>query len=144
MSFHLIAAPAVNTFGEGGNFLFDPPRSELAIKGYDSVAYFKENKAVKGKPEFSFEWQKARWQFSSLENLNQFKSEPEKWAPQYGGYCAFGVAKGGLVKIEPDQFTLFEGKLYLNYDANITKDWSKDIPSYIKQADEKFLKLLKN
>lgn len=136
------AAPPVNTFGPGGGFFSDPPRTEVAIKGYDSVAYFTEQRPVKGKEEFSFTWKKAKWLFSSKENLDKFKENPDRWAPQYGGYCAYGVANDALVKIEPDQFSLIGDKLYLNYDADVTAKWKKDPARYVKEADKKFSKLL--
>lgn len=136
--------PEVNTFGEGGSFLSDPPRTDTAIKGYDSVAYFTMNRPVKGSEAFVTVWKGAKWKFSSKENLEKFVKEPETFAPQYGGYCAYGVAKGNLVKIEPDQFKVVNGKLYLNYDEDVSEDWKKDIPGYIKSADKKFAELLKD
>ncbi len=135
--------PLINTYGEGGSFLSDPPRTDVAIKGYDTVAYFTQNRPVKGLDRFVTSWKGAKWKFSSQENLDQFLKEPEKFAPQYGGYCAYGVAKGNLVKIEPDQFKVVNGKLYLNYDDDVSDDWKKDIPGYVKTADKKFPELLK-
>ena len=85
----------------------------------------------------------AKWKFSSQANLDLFKSNPEKYAPQYGGYCAYGVTQGNLVKVEPEQFTLRDGKLYLNYDADVQAKWLKDPAGYIKDADAKFQGLLK-
>jgi YHS domain-containing protein len=97
---------------------------------------------VKGKAEFSTEWKGATWEFSSAENLEKFKADPEAYAPQYGGYCAYGVSKGGLVKGEPDQWTIVDGKLYLNYSAGVQKTWSKDIPGFISTADKKWPAIL--
>jgi len=85
----------------------------------------------------------AKWKFSSQANLEIFKAAPEKYAPQYGGYCAYGVAKGQLVKVDPVQFTVRDGKLYLNYDADVQALWKKDIPGFIKLADDRFSALLK-
>lgn len=107
-----------------------------AIKGYDPVAYFIEGKPIKGLSGQSLEWNGATWFFSSEENKNLFKTEPEKYAPQYGGYCAYGVSKGGLYKIEPEAWTIVDGKLYLNYSLKIQKDWEVDIPGFIEKADE--------
>ena len=84
----------------------------------------------------------AKWKFSSDANLELFKSNPEKYAPQYGGYCAYGVATDSLVKVDPDQFTIYDGKLYLNYDASVQSDWLKDKAGYIRKADTKFQSLL--
>ena len=76
--------------------------SDKAIRGYDTVAYFTENKPVKGAEEFSYEYKGAQWLFSSAENLELFKAEPEKYAPQYGGYCAYAVSKGSTAPIKPE------------------------------------------
>ncbi len=134
------AAPAINTIKPG---LFGS-RGDTAILGYDTVAYFTEGKPVKGQDTLVHEWQGAKWKFSSQANLEQFKASPEKFAPQYGGYCAYGVTQDNLVSIEPDKFKIVGGKLYLNYNADVQEKWNKDIPGYIRQADAKFQTLLKN
>lgn len=82
------------------------------------------------------------WNFSSEKNLSLFAADPEKYAPQYGGYCAYGVATDSLVKIEGDQWTIVGDKLYLNYDANLQEMWLKDMQNYIALADSKFDMLL--
>lgn len=107
-----------------------------AIKGYDPVAYFKEGKPIKGLEDHSLEWMGAMWYFSSKENKNLFLTDPKKYAPQFGGYCAYGVAKGGLYKIEPEAWKIVEGKLYLNYSLKFQKEWEEDIPGYIEQANK--------
>lgn len=137
------ATEAINTLGTDGSLFHDPTPTGVAIRGTDTVAYFTEHKAVTGKDEFTTEWKGARWKFSSKENLEKFKTDPAKYAPQYGGYCAYGTANGHLVKIEPDQFTIRDGKLYLNYDADVQKKWSKDPQGNIKKADANFESLLK-
>ena len=133
------AAPPVNTLKAG---LFGG-RSELAILGYDPVAYFTDGNPVKGLPAFSQTWMGAQWQFTSAANLALFKAKPEKYAPQYGGYCAYGVSQDNLVSIEPDKFKIVDGKLYLNYNAEIQAKWLTDPAGFIKQADAKFATLLK-
>lgn len=117
--------------------------TDTAINGYDSVAYFTESKPVKGNDAFVSQWKGAKWKFATQANLDQFKSNPDKWSPQYGGYCAYGVANDNLVKVDPDQFTVLAGKLYLNFNASIQKDWLKDTAGFIKAADSKFANLLK-
>ena len=94
-------------------------RSNAAIQGYDPVAYFKDSKPVKGKNEFSYVWKGATWNFVNSQNLNEFKSNPEAFAPQYGGYCAYGVADGHKATTSPDAWTIVEGKLYLNYNKEV-------------------------
>jgi YHS domain-containing protein len=81
------------------------------------VAHFTQGKPVKGLDSLNTEWLGASWKFSSQGHLDLFKASPEKYAPQYGGYCACGVTRGYLVKVEPEQFTARDGKLYLNHDA---------------------------
>lgn len=106
-----------------------------AIRGYDTVAYHTENKAVEGKAEFTAEYMGADWLFASAENQALFEADPVKYAPQYGGYCAFAVSKGSTASIEPEQFSVVDGKLYLNYNASVRKTWSEDIPGNIMKAD---------
>jgi hypothetical protein len=118
-------------------------RTDTAINGYDPVAYFTVGKPVQGLDSFVHTWMDAKWKFASQANLDLFKADPARYAPQYGGYCAYGVAKGNLVKVEPDQFTIRGGKLYLNYDASIQAQWLKDPDGFITQANGKFKSLLK-
>lgn len=106
-----------------------------AIGGYDPVAYFTEKKPVMGKPEFKVDYQGATWNFSSLENKKLFEANPKTYAPQYGGYCAYGVAGGYKVKISPDAWAVVNDKLYLNYNQNVQKDWLKNQDELIKKAD---------
>jgi len=134
------AAPAVNTLKRG---LISDSATGVAINGYDTVAYFTDGKPVKGSEAFTTDWNGAQWRFASKAHLDLFKATPEKYAPQYGGYCAYGVSQGYLVSIEPDQFTVLDGKLYLNYDSGVQKKWTKDIAGYNKIADAKFSDLLK-
>ena len=125
------AEPAV--FSAGG----------AAIRGYDPVAYFTEGKPVRGKAEFSQIWNGAAWHFASAENRDRFKAEPAKYAPQYGGYCAYAVSKGYLAPVDPTAWRIVDGKLYLNYNADIQKTWLSDIPGYLSRADENWPKILK-
>lgn len=109
--------------------------NSTAIKGYDSVAYFKSNKAIKGSDAFSYKWNGATWNFSSKENLEAFKVAPEKYAPQYGGYCAYAMKDGKKVSIDPTAFDVREGKLYLNYSKGVQKKWKSKVSDYIQKAD---------
>ena len=113
-------------------------KSNAAIQGYDPVAYFKDSKPVKGKNEFSYVWKGATWNFVNSQNLNEFKSNPEAFAPQYGGYCAYGVADGHKATTSPDAWTIVEGKLYLNYNKEVQALWKKDQNKYIKVANERW------
>ena len=113
-----------------------------AIKGYDPVAYFNQSEAVKGKSEFTTKWKEADWYFSSKENLEAFKADPEKYAPQFGGYCAFGVSKGALYKIEPDAWKIVDGKLYLNYNKSIQQKWEANQEDFITKAEANWPKVI--
>jgi hypothetical protein len=106
-----------------------------AIRGYDPVAYFTENRPAKGSDKFTHQWKGATWRFSSAENRDRFAAAPDKFAPQYGGYCAYGVAQNYAVSIDPHAWSIVEGKLYLNYSKSVRQDWNKDIPGYIRKAD---------
>ena len=110
--------------------------SDLAIKGYDTVAYFTQGEPVKGKDKFSTEYQGARWLFSSQQHLDLFVDGPQKYAPQYGGYCAYAVSQNDTASIQPDLFTIVDDKLYLNYSDSVNKKWSADKAGFIKLADQ--------
>ncbi|MBL7847516.1 MAG: YHS domain-containing protein [Cyclobacteriaceae bacterium] len=106
-----------------------------AIDGYDAVGFFKEGKPVKGDKNFSTEWNGATWCFSSAENLEAFKANPEQYAPQYGGYCAYGTADGHLSPTQADTWTIVDGKLYFNYNQDVKARWMQDQKGYIEKAD---------
>ncbi len=108
---------------------------KVAIEGYDTVAYFAENQPVKGSKDFEYEWMGAKWRFSSAQNLAMFKANPEKFAPQYGGYCAYAVSQNSTAGIDPAQFTIHENKLYLNYNKKIQTRWLEDRDTYIETAN---------
>ena len=109
--------------------------NNLAIQGYDPVAYFTEGKAVKGSDKFSIESEGAIYHFSSKENLKSFKSNPGKYTPQYGGFCAWAVSQGYTAAIDPDAWRIVDGKLYLNYSRGVQRRWEQDIPGNISKAD---------
>ena len=107
-----------------------------AVGGYDTVAYFIEGKPVVGKEQFTYPWSGAKWQFASQENLDRFKKDPRKYAPQYGGHCSWAVAaKDTLVEGNPKYWKIVDNKLYLNYDRSVQEIWLTDIPGFIAKAD---------
>jgi YHS domain-containing protein len=110
-------------------------RNGLAIDGYDPVAYATEKKPVKGSPEFRADYHGATFQFASAAHRDTFAANPEKYAPQYGGYCAYGMAKGYKAAIDPAAFTVVGDKLYLNYSETVRSQWLSDVPGYIRRAD---------
>lgn len=113
----------------------------VAIRGYDPVAYFTVGAPVKGEPQFRHEWNGTAWLFSSRDNLERFKAEPERFAPQFGGFCAFGMSRGYKVGTDPAAFTIHDGKLYLNYNLPVQATWLKDTGAYIDKADANWVTL---
>ena len=109
--------------------------SSLAVGGYDPVAYFSVGEPVKGQKQHAMEWKGAWWYFSNAENLAKFKANPNTYAPQYGGYCAYGVSQNATVKGDPLLWKIVNGKLYLNINKGVVKIWNKDISGYIDQAN---------
>ncbi len=108
----------------------------IAVKGYDPVAYFVEGKPVKGSGKYEHKWMGAKWRFSSAENRELFAKNPEKYAPQYGGYCAYAVSQRAIADIDPTAWKIVNGKLYLNLNHAVARIWRKDIPGYIVKADK--------
>ena len=124
--------PIVNASSEG-----------IAIKGYDTVAYFTMGKPVKGDEQFTNEWHGAKWLFSSVEHRDLFAVNPEKYAPQYGGYWAYAVSRGSTANIDPQLWTIEDGKLYLNLNDKVSKLWFESLSENIKEADKNWPSALK-
>ncbi|MDX2251027.1 MAG: YHS domain-containing (seleno)protein [Nitrospira sp.] len=118
-------------------------RDGLAIGGYDPVAYFTDQKPVKGSPEFQATHRNSTFQFASSAHRDLFASDPAKFVPQYGGYCAYGMAKGYKAKIDPAAFTVVDGKLFLNYNDTVRAQWLSDISGYIRKADANWPEAMK-
>jgi YHS domain-containing protein len=106
----------------------------VAVKGFDTVAYFTAQQAVEGNPQFSYIWNGAKWYFSSPENMEKFKAAPEDYAPQFGGYCAFAVSKGYTADGDPNAWKVVGGKLYLNYNQKVKEMWEAEQESRINEA----------
>ncbi len=119
----LLAAPPI-----------EKDKNGLAVRGWDAVSYF-SGKPVPGKAEFSTNWGGATWRFASAAHRDAFVAGPEKYAPQYGGHCAYGLAKGHLVTADPQIWKIVGGKLYLNYDGDVQKSWEKKEAKYIVDAN---------
>jgi len=116
--------------------------SDLAVSGYDPVAYFAAGRPVEGKSALEYEWNGTTWRFASAGNLAAFKASPEAYAPQYGGYCAWAVSQGYTAKSDPEAWRIVDGKLYLNYSRDIQKRWEQDIRGNIVKADANWPKVL--
>ncbi len=141
------------TFAVLALFLFSPlanaGKAEIysatfggAINGYDPVAYFTQGKPVKGKSAHKLKYKGASWRFASAKNLQAFKQNPKKYAPQYGGYCAYAVSQGYTASTDPDAWSIVNGKLYLNYSKGVRNKWNKNRSSYIRQANANWPKVL--
>ncbi|MBO7912473.1 YHS domain-containing protein [Vibrio sp. G41H] len=118
--------------------------SSKALDGYDTVAYFTSGKPIEGSNKFSTEYKGADWYFSSEKNLTLFVNNPEKYAPQYGGYCAWAVsAKSDFAPGDPNQWTIVDNKLYLNYNQEIKQRWEQDRAQHIQKADTVWPQLIK-
>lgn len=107
----------------------------VAINGYDPVAYFSMSKPVKGAGAHVVSYMGADWHFASADNKALFEEDPVKYAPKYGGYCAYAVSKGGTATTSPDAWTIYEGQLYLNFNTTVRGIWSEDIPGNVAKAD---------
>ncbi|EEY99356.1 hypothetical protein VOA_001705 [Vibrio sp. RC586] len=133
----------VSTLGMAQDQIYTGIFSNKALDGYDTVAYFTENKPVKGLPQFKTEYKGAEWFFASQQNLDSFVSDPEKYAPQFGGYCAWAVSeKNDFAPGDPQYWAIEDGKLYLNYDKKIKGLWDKDRTHHIVQANKNWPALI--
>ncbi len=129
-----LAGPDVNT--TAGLVLADgKPAPGLAVHGFDVVAYQTEGKPVRGNAQFATVHREATYRFASKANLDAFKSDPAKYEPAYGGYCAYGVSVGAKFDGDPNFWKVVDGKLYLNLDSGIQQTWLKDVPGAIKKAE---------
>lgn len=109
-----------------------------AIDGYDPVSYFTNDQAERGSPDITTEWNGAVWRFTTTAHRNAFIEEPEKYAPQYGGFCALGMAHGGGVPTNPEAWTIWEGRLYLNMIKEVSITWRYAPDKLIERADLKW------
>jgi YHS domain-containing protein len=124
VSFTMVHAQKVNTSFTG-----------LAIDGYDPVAYFTEGKPVKGTPQFTFEFEGAKYRFASAANRDLFAKDPAKYVPQYGAFCAYAVSRGYTADTDPLAWKVVDGRLYLNYNAGAQKKWEEDVAGNIRKGD---------
>lgn len=114
-----------------------------AISGYDAVSYFQDGGPKEGSKNYSTTYMDADWYFTSQENLDLFVANPEKYAPQYGGYCAYAVALGSTAKGDPLQWHVENDKLYLNINKSIKKKWLGDIDGYLAKSEKNWPNVLK-
>jgi YHS domain-containing protein len=118
-------ASAQRVFTEGG----------VALRGYDPVAYFTEARPVRGRPEFETRWQGVTWRFASAAHRDRFVAEPQRYAPSYGGFCAFAVSEGYTAPVDPAAWRIVDGRLFLNYDLSVQRRWERDMQTRIQRGD---------
>ena len=116
---------------------------DVAILGYDPVAYFTQSRPVKGSSEFSYQWQDATWHFASAKHRDLFAADPEKYAPQFGGHCAMALTENVIKVVDPEAWTISDGKLYLTFSQKGRVKFRKDIPGNIKKSEGNWAKRLK-
>ena len=130
--------------GVGGYYALRPARAvsainvdsnDVAIRGYDPVAYFTDGKAIKGSTNFEYVWQGAHWRFASDAHRDLFRADPERYAPRYGGYCSMGLAMGEYSDTDPEAWTIVNGKLYLNKAKWVRDIWRKGAKAYIVTSE---------
>lgn len=115
--------------------LLNLDKAGVAIQGYDPVAFFTDNKPVKGKPELVVRHNGASYYFASREHREQFKADPAKYEPAFGGYCAYGVSRNKLVEVDVDAFQIVDGKLLLQYSKGVRDDFNKDTKGNLTKAE---------
>ena len=118
--------------------------SNTGAGGYDTVSYFESGQPTKGSSEYTTQYQGATWRFANAENLARFKENPERFAPVYGGYCAWAVSRGYTARIDPEAWKIYRGKLYLNYSKGVQAQWVEDIPGNIAKAESHWPGVLDN
>lgn len=121
----VLAGEPVFTAGEG----------EVAVEGYDVVAYFTRGEPMEGSPEHAIQWRGVEWRFASEAHLDRFRENPERYAPAYGGHCAFGVANGRKLASSPEYWVIHDGRLYLNLNEDVHGNWTEDLEENIEAAD---------
>lgn len=114
----------------------------VAVGGYDPVAYFEDGEPREGSEGITLEHAGATWRFASEANRSTFAANPERYAPGYGGYCAWAVSQGYLAKGDPMAWSIVNGRLYLNYDKRVRRTWERDIPGHVRQGDVNWPELL--
>ena len=130
----ITSALLVSSISYAANIEVNANQNDLAIKGYDTVSYFTESSPVKGSDKYTAAYNGAIYHFSSESNRDLFKANPAKYAPQYGGYCAMGVAMNQKFDTDPSAWHIESGKLYLNLNKNVQKKWLTDVPGFLETS----------
>lgn len=118
--------------------LVNTDKQGLALGGHDPVAFFTEARAVKGSPTHTVTWQGATYRFSSAGHRDAFEAEPAKYAPAFGGYCAYGASRGYAASVEIDTWQIVDGRLILNYSQSVKRRFNEDRAGYLQKADREW------
>jgi hypothetical protein len=137
----VVAASGFATPAVAGGVVNSSVLGGVAIEGTDPVAYFTEGRPVEGSSDFEHEWMGATWRFVSAANRDLFAADPDKYAPQYGGYCAWAVSQGYTASIDPEAWKVVDGKLYLNYSKDVQTQWTQDVPGNVTKGDANWPKI---
>jgi YHS domain-containing protein len=137
----LLAIVLFSQFTFAANIDMNVDANDVTLHGYDTVAYFTKSKPVKGSNKFVATYKNAIYHFANEENRDLFRGNPMKYAPQFGGYCGMGVALEKKLDVDPNAFTIVDGKLYMNLNLAVRKKWSEDIPGNIMTANENWIEL---
>ena len=143
LSILLVVVPIAWAVAGGANKPIATDSFGVAIKGYDTVAYFTEGRALKGKKEFEFSWQGARWYFANAAHRDLFAANPKRYVPQFGGFCARGMTRGKMAAADPKAWTIVDGKLYMKFSKASRDRWRQNKAENIKKAEEKWANIRK-
>jgi len=141
----LVAAVALCFIARSAEGGVDPVNKDngVAMHGFDPVAYFVNGEPVKGNKKFAYEWMGAIWYFASMENKRLFEENPEKYSPQFGGYCAWAVSQNYTADGDPNAWKIVDGKLYVNYNKDVQKMWEQGHPGLITKGNRNWPRLIK-
>lgn len=136
----IILAAAVALPAMAGQGMIATGPDNVAIKGYDTVAYFTDGRPMKGKSEFAYTWNDVEWHFASAAHRDLFAQDPERYAPQFGGFCAMGLTTDQKAAADPTAWTIVDGKLYLKFSQGARDRWRADEAANIKKAEANWAK----
>lgn len=132
----VVVLASIGSLAFAGHVAINTDNNDLAIMGYDPVSYFTDKKAKKGKAKYTAVYNGAVYNFASVSNRDVFRANAEKYAPQYGGFCAFGVTKNRKFSADPEAWRVVDGKLYLNLNKKVQAIWLEDVPGNIESSEE--------
>jgi YHS domain-containing protein len=132
----IISSFTVNAQKGSGKFFNNTDKSGVILDGYDAVAFFTDNKPVKGDAKFQYRYEDAIYYFASQEHLDLFTANPDKYKPQFGAWCAYAVSLGRIAPIDVNTFSIVDGRLFIQHNQRAVNGWNKDVPANIVKADK--------